>query len=282
MKPVSISMAILGLSLLTLSGVNAQSTITEWTFDNLTVATNSSPSPSIGSGTAASLGMGLINGPDKSDITTAQGFDTNNTSTTNQVWRLRGNNGWNSTEPIGSQGAQFFINTTGFISINLSFDILITAQGEANFQVDFTTNGGSTWLNGSGLSITGTAETTNGTSMIADYITNNSANPNIVNGTYIHTDATNDSWIDGVTLSLTNLPSVNNNANFGFEIVDAATGSSDVALKTNALLNNTSGNWRFDNVTVTGTSSVPEPSTYALFVGGTVILAGFLHRRKKA
>jgi hypothetical protein len=46
-------------------------------------------------------------------------------------------------------------------------------------------------------------------------------------------------------------------------------------------LNNTSGNWRFDNVVIGGTaivSSTPEPDTFALF--GTGLIALLAARRK--
>lgn len=281
------SIAAVGIALLTLAGANAQTNITQWTFDNLAVASNSSPSPSIGSGVATPLGMNVYTtgtntagAANSNDITTASGFDSNNTASTNEIWRIRGANGWNSAAAIGTQGAEFAVSTAGFTNISLSFDLLITAQGEANFQIDYTTNG-STWLNATVLSISGTAKTTNGTAVIADYVTNNTSNANIVNGTYIHTDATNDSWFDGVTVDLSGVSNVNNNTNFAFEVVNATTGSSDVALKANGALNNSSGNWRFDDVTVNGVQAVPEPATYVLFGLGALGLV-LVYRRKKA
>ena len=50
-------------------------------------------------------------------------------------------NGWTSTAPVGTQGAQFNVDTTGFSGINVAFDWYITTQGEANLQLQYTTDG---------------------------------------------------------------------------------------------------------------------------------------------
>jgi hypothetical protein len=40
------------------------------------------------------------------------------------------------------------------------------------------------------------------------------------------------------------------------------------------MINNTSGNWRFDDVTISGVASVPEPSSWALAGIVAVAFAG--------
>jgi hypothetical protein len=259
------------LSFLAFTQANAQIVITEWKFDNLSAATNLTPAPSTGSGTATSMGMALFTGPDISDVTVAQGTDSDNSGASNQAWRVRGSNGWNSGAAIGTQGAQFNADTTGFTGINLTFDVQITAQGEANLQVEYTTDG-STWQN-AGLTYAGAGGS----------ILTNSSNSNIVTGSYFHGNATvNDTWFNGITANLSGVSAANNDANFGIRIVNAATGSSDVNLKTNGALNNTSGNWRFDDVTISGAAAVPEPGTCALMFAGFITLLGFqVCRRNK-
>ena len=59
------------------------------------------------------------------------------------VWRLRGQNpgnGWLSTQPIGSQGAEFDVSTINYSNIVVTFDLYITSQGEAKMCVLYTTN----------------------------------------------------------------------------------------------------------------------------------------------
>jgi hypothetical protein len=247
--------------------------ITQWTFDNLTAGTtNTSPAPSTGSGTASSLGMALVSGPDASNIYALAGTDTNNTSSSNNTWRVVGTNGWNSTTAIGTQGARFDASTVGFSNIQLSFDISISSQGEANLEVLYSTNGGTNWANASTLSYTGTP-----VSPATGTILTNSSNANIVNGTYFHGEANNgnDVWYNGITVNLSGVAAANNDPNLEFEIVNASTGAADVGEKSNTALNNTSGNWRFDDVTV---QSVPEPSAWVL---GVVVAVAFVGLRRR-
>ena len=47
------------------------------------------------------------------------------------VWRLRGQpgNGWLSTQPIGSQGAEFDVSTVNYTNIIVTFDLLFHDPG---------------------------------------------------------------------------------------------------------------------------------------------------------
>lgn len=49
--------------LFSIENISAQTNITQWTFENDSIATNLSPAPSSGSGTATSLGMGIYSTP---------------------------------------------------------------------------------------------------------------------------------------------------------------------------------------------------------------------------
>jgi hypothetical protein len=267
---------------------NAQSVITEWTFDNLTTGvTNLAPAPSIGAGSASSVGMGSTSqapfstagatGPDTSNIDNIPGIDSNNSGAGNDVWQIVGSNGWNTAAAIGTQGAQFNVSTLGYTNVSLSFDIEMTSKGEANFQVQYSLNGSSNWQNISTL----TAATPASPATISVLANTTATNPNIVNGTYINvaTSSSSDTWFDAIKANVGSIPAANNDANLSFRIVNAATGTSDIVLHNGAIENNTSGNWRLDDVEVSGLAVIPEPATCALYAGIAVILAAFMRRR---
>lgn len=266
--------ALGSLLVLAATRANAQ-VITEWNFDNLSTGTNTAPAPSTGTGTASSLGMALFTGPDASNIYNLAGTGSDNSGSGNNTWRIVGTNGWNSGAAIGTQGAQFNVSTVGYSNVSLTFDVSISSQGEANLQVEYSTNGGTSWANAP-LTYSGTP-----TSPATGTILTNSSNPNIVNGTYFHGEANNgsDVWYNGLTVNLSGVAAANNDPNLEFEIVNASTGTADVNEKGNTALNNTSGNWRFDDVTVSGVAAVPEPSSWALAV---VVLLAFVGLRRYA
>jgi len=53
------TIACMAALLASLSGARAQTTLTAWTFDNLSTGINGSPQPSTGFGIAGALGMGM-------------------------------------------------------------------------------------------------------------------------------------------------------------------------------------------------------------------------------
>jgi hypothetical protein len=283
-------------SLLTLPQAHAQTLITGWNFDNLSTGTNLTPSASGGAtaneAASSAMSIGLTSpgttpgadptagatGPDASNVYNLVGTDTatgaNNTSSSNNTWRLVGTNGWNSGTAIGTQGAQFDVSTVGFSNISFSFDIDVSSQSEANLQVEYSTNGGSTWLNA--------PLTYSGTSAGTGTILTNSSNANIVKGTYFNANNNgkgNDDWYNDLSVNLSGVSAANEDAGFEVRIVNAATGSADVNASQQVALNNTSGNWRLDNVQVDGTADVPEPFTWALLLGGALVLVIAAGRR---
>jgi hypothetical protein len=263
--------------------------ISQWTFENDSVATNPTPAPSTGSGTAQSLGMTntyTVGGSAHSSTdASAILVSTQNPDLTN-VWRIVGTNGWNSGAPIGTQGAQFNVSTVGFTNITFAFDVDITAQGEANLQLQYTTDG-STWNNTPVADFTSFG-ITNAADGIFTPVTNTGSDANSVTGGYLsavgQAVGNTDTFFQGVTANFSSITAANNDPNFGIRIVNASTGTDDVALKESSgnpvQINNTSGNWRLDNITFSGTSSVPEPSTYALILGGAVMLIVIQLRRR--
>src|SRR3974390_3105283 len=140
------------LSLASLSGAKAV-TLTAWTFDNLSIGFNSSPTPSTGLGTASAIGMGSGSNP---DIQSLAGRSTGAGGPNS--WRIRatgGSIGWSTNAPIGTQGAKFAGSTFGYYGIKASFDVYATSDGEANLQVQYTTQG-SIWHNLTNLTSAGT------------------------------------------------------------------------------------------------------------------------------
>jgi len=262
-------------------------TVAAWSFENDPIAVNNTPAPSTGTGTAGSIGMATYATPNvgvtTDDVLAGKSSDTGNNgvANTSRTWRVRGQagsngaaNGWSSLAPIGTQGAQFNVSTVGYTGINVSFDWYATTQGEANLELAYTVNGGATYNN--------LAITLSGSDAGLQVLSNNGADANTVTGSYVSDNILNNAsggqdWFTGLTATFTD-PLAANNPNFGIEIVNASTGADDISTAGTAL-NNNSGNWRFDNIIVSGTA-VPEPSSLALIGLGVAGLAAYRKARK--
>jgi hypothetical protein len=277
--------SVLALSIASLSAAQA-TTITAWNFQNDALAVNNSPAASTGVGVASTLGMTntypttATDSASQADVVLGVTGDTgvNGVADTGNIWRVRGQdasgkaNGWSSLAPIGSQGAEFAASTAGFGSINVSFDWYGTNQGEGKLQLEYTNDGGATWIN-TPINI--------GTNVDLAALTN-SASANTVMGSYIQaTGGLGQDWFTGLTATI-NDPLAANNPNFAIALVNAATGADDISMKGTAL-NNNSGNWRFDNVVISGSavSAVPVPAAVWLFGSALAGFFGF-NRRKSA
>jgi hypothetical protein len=238
-------------------------TIADWCFDSTTAypqnVVYNNPAPSIGSGTSALLGMNNTYNNTTSlasgDITGTAGASTGNGSS---AWRLRGGggtyatigspNGWSTQAPIGTQGAEFDVSTVSYTNIVVSFDIYFTTQAPAKFCVLYTTDG---WV------------TTNVVQNLAygykpSFIQTNTTSPNTVNGTYF-VQNTGQGFYNNVIADFTGNTNVNNNPNFAFRIVNAAKGTDDTNYL-GQIYNNSSGNWRIDNISCGGTAGTPPPA----------------------
>ena len=253
-------------------------TIAGWDFDTIgtQAAPYNSPSPTSGSGSATVLGMNNsynnTNSLPYADVLASAGASTGSGSF---GWRIRGGsvasgagnpNGWSSQAPIGTQGAEFAVNTSLYNNITISFDIDTTAQAERNLAVEYTLNdtvGSPTWLNASITSAGangGSIQTGSGVLTIG--------------GNYVQLSSTA-GWNNQITASFSG---VSADPNFAVEIVNASTGTDDLNVAGNAY-NNSSGNWRYDNVFISGTP-VPEPSTLALAGTGLLALLKLRWQRK--
>jgi hypothetical protein len=199
----------------------------------------------------------------------------NGNANVSQIWRVRAQaapgggaaNGWSSMAPIGTQGAVFAASTVGFSGpITVSYDWYATNQGEAKQQLEYTVDG----INFKNVPITLNA------SDVGLAALTNAISPNTVMGSYVSILGGGQGWFPGLTATI-NDPLAAGNPKFAIELVNASTDGDNVsALGTP--LNNTSGNWRFDNVTI-GTA-VPEPSTLALAAFAAVGLALAARRRR--
>ena len=147
----------------------------------------------------------------------------------------------------------------------LYFDVNTTKQAEANLELEYTIDG-SSWVNAA-ITYTGTQGT----------IKNNTSSALTVNGTYIQFASA--SWVNGITADLSGISAVNNDPNFGIRLVNASTGA-DVINGAGTAYNNSSGNWRYDNVIISGIA-VPEPGAGSILSCGLGILLHVLRRRQR-
>lgn len=217
---------------------------------------------------------GSVNGDDVTGTTLSSdpaGVQANNIAPNdNNAWRIRGvglpkkgttgtlntGNGWNTAAPPCTQGAQFMVNTTGYHYIVLQFDWYTTNQGVRDLQVLYTTDG-STWTP------VGPIQVSSGGSAFNNEIT--------------------------INFHALGITSVENNPNFGVRMVSiydpdylgspaysipaggnvcssTATGTytgAELDTTTNQpdVYNNNSGNWRFDEVNILGTTNNTNPIT---------------------
>jgi hypothetical protein len=270
------------LTLMAAPGYSA--VITQWAFENPPnpIAVNNSPAPSTGAGTASSIGMDVYPTPNigvtTDDVLNGVAGDTggNGNADLSQIWRVRAQaapgggaaNGWSSLAPIGTQGAVFAASTKGFNAINVSFDWYATNQGEANLQLRYT-NDGTTFTN---VPITLNASDAGLAALV------NVLSPNTVIGSYVHITGGGQGWFPGLTATIVD-PLAANNPKFAIEMVNASTDGDNVAALNGTPLNNTSGNWRFDNIAISGTA-VPEPCSIVLAGIALTWLSVCVARRK--
>ena len=266
---------LIALALLGCASAEAQTTITQWAFPSVVTSADNSPAATTGTGTATTLGMtNSYNGGNTAfdDIVATPG--TANKSFTENMWRIRGaqtptgHNGWANAAPQYSQGIELDTSTVGYQNIKFSFDWYATSQGirDLQFQYNTNVNNAAGWTNFGGTSATGTYVA------VSNDFYNAPGNPTI-------------------TVNLSGILGVNNDANFGVRLVSAYDSTGNIAGYASAALtannvtqayNNSSGNWRFDNLTVTGvTDPVPEPETYAMMLVGLGILGVAGKRRKQ-
>ncbi|MGA3132922.1 MAG: hypothetical protein ABSD59_19130 [Terracidiphilus sp.] len=236
------------------SAIPTSAVIAQWEME-LAGGTSNSPAPNIGTGTATALGMtNTYKGPsptctgaaceytgstNKDDITSTNGGTDPNLSA--EAWRVRGTTkltggssgpGWNTQAPEDTQGVEFAASTVGFSNIVVQFDWYTTAEIVRDLQTQYTTDG-STWTN--------------------------------IGPVYIA--PVGGGFYPGITINFAGITSVNNNPNFGVRMVSVYDRSANAptpftytaaTLGTNGApvqYNDSSGNWRFDEVNILGSAT---------------------------
>ena len=214
----------------------AQTTITQWTFQTGFTAT--SPEPSTGTGTAGVFG--------------SMTGETNATGSATGCAQQSGTNAWqigtaNPGSTNESSGVQFLVSTVGFKNIIFAYDHRFSNTATRTVRIQYTLDGGVNWNNldvsSSNYSndCTGRGGIDNGRIDVSSPVGNN----------------TGDSW-SRRTINFKAITGANNNPNFGIRIAAAHySNTGEFRQANNAAAVATAGTWRLDNVTFTGT---PLPS----------------------
>ena len=168
--------------------------------------------------------------------------------------------------PAGMQGAQFTTSTVGASGITLTFDLdASSGKAPSEVAVEYTTDG-MNWTDVPAAD-SGTS-TSSSTGATTDVTVATGTGGNLVNGGYYqfaNSGTTPDAlfWQNGFSVNLSSITAVNNNANFGVRIVNAASGSSEFEVSGTAYPAVGAGNWRLDNVQITASGANLTPPSIA-------------------
>lgn len=221
--------------------------ITQWNFNSNPSDANSGTgtlTPSIGSGSAS-----LVGG---TTATFASG-DASGGSTDPLTGSPTNDSGWNTTSYAAqgagnkTRGTQYLVSTVGFNNIQISYDLRHSNTSSRYEQVQYTIDG-SNWTDFS-----------------------------------VFSGALGDTWFNGRSVDLSSIAGAANNANFGFRVLAAfAPGTSAYAASSPTGSYGTTGTWRFDMVTVSGTAVAAVPVPSAVWMFGTAVLGLVGASRRKA
>jgi hypothetical protein len=207
--------------------LQAQTTITQWNF-------NSNPpdaSTSTGS-TIASTGLGTVSaigGTTSSFASGSANLGSSDPATTD-------NTGWGiTTFPAASAanktgGIQFNVSTAGYQDIQVSFDLRHSSTASRYEQLQYTLDASAT------------------TPVWVDFGAAGDGNAG-------------DTWFNNRSFNLTSVTGLNNNANAAFRVVSTFNAGTSYSPSNSTSTYATSGTWRFDMVTVKGTSGTPVDVT---------------------
>lgn len=210
--------------------LSAQTIITQWTFEE-DPFTTSSPVPTFGSGTASTSGMSPSG---KSAGSTTGCAQTSGTG----AWQI---------DPAApgmneSNGVQFLVSTAGYENITVSYDHRHSNTSTRTSRIQYTLNGGTTWVN---------------LDLNNDNYTSGCSNRGALDNGRI--DASNplgsnvsDSW-GRRTIDFSAVAGASDNPQFGFRVVAAHYANTGQFRQANNVSTQaTAGTWRFDNVTFSG------------------------------
>jgi hypothetical protein len=267
---VSLKLAAVAIAIAAVStgGPASADTIDQWVVPAVTASPINTWGATTGSGSATQLGMTnnytYSNGEGPGSVANC---DFSN-PTSELDWRIRGNsntknsgsgeaNGWSLSAGTGTQGAEFDASTAGYTGIQVSYDWYVTGQGIATMQPEYSVN----------------------TSNSASWVSYGSP----------VTTPTGGGWTTGLTMNLGSL--ADNDPSFGIRLVstydanpaDSSTFGTQYVGASGGVYNNSSGNWGFNNVTISGTPiTTPEPSTLALVAIGVFGLVAFRRHRRRS
>ena len=236
-------LAFLGMGM----GVWGQTTITQWDFETIAEADRNSPPPSTGSGTASIVGS-MSTGTTTSNYNPA-GFGNCNASSNNA------GGGWGISNAASganeTSGAQFLVSTSGFEDIIVSFEHRLSNAATRTRRFQYTLNG-TDWIN---------LDVVEGTNYTIGCANQGGVDLGRIDASNPVGNNAGDRWTQ-VEINLSAIAGANNNPNFGFRIVAAHYSNTGAFRQANSVgTAATAGTWRFDNVTVSGTSLI-TPTTY--------------------
>ncbi len=211
-----------------LQNAGAQTTITQWNFNSVPPDASSSTGSivaSTGAGTLASVNITTTTFNSGSGSSDPAAADNTGLGLTG--FPAQGTN-------PKSAGISFSASTAGYQNIIISFDLRHSNTGTKHFAIQYTTD------------VTAT------TPVWTDFV-EDSAN-------------IGDAFINNRTYNLSTITALNNNANAGFRIVSAfRPGTSTYVAATTGSNWAATGTWRFDMVTIKGSTSAPNATVS--FVG---------------
>ncbi|MFN4123643.1 MAG: beta strand repeat-containing protein, partial [Flavobacteriales bacterium] len=215
--------------------VTGSNVIAEWNFEPPTLTNPASPEPSIGTGTAAFTGATYL---------AAGGVDP----TTGFCSWTNSGSAW-AFSPVTPADARFdfFTSTSNFSNIVLTFDMRFSNAAPRTVQVQYTTNGGTTWNNFSPteLNIYRFCNTRGGIDGTKFDVSNPLGS------------AAGDARLR-LSLNLSAITAVNNNPQFGVRFLPATYQSTGDFRQANNVSNiSTGGALRLDNILFSGTCSTP-------------------------
>ena len=252
--------------------------IARWSFNSLNAGPDNTPAATTDLTTASATQLGMTNSYNGGSnvaacdvLNTPGNTDPLGIAAGSNAWRIRatGANGWALAAPQYTQGAEFDVSTVGFSSIVLSFDFFSTTQGIRDLQVQYNTN----------------INNANGWTNFAGSFAGNVATEQDATHSFTQLVATSNNWnftatttSNVINFATNGIGGVSNDANFGVRLVSAYDPSlGQYGSAAGGVYNNTSGNWRFDQIAVQG-SAVPEPASIAVLAVG---FAAALRKRRK-